>query len=132
MRVSNPHLSTIRERIYTANLGTLLVLKACGFVIEHRARIIEVTENQLRLRIGANRIQRLLFDCPRHSPVDVTLDICDYPQEDLPEDERMRLPGVSCSQIDVTISPSQSWDHAEFQQFSRRMLWSLRQHFVSP
>lgn len=126
-------IPAVQERIFTTNLGTLLLLKTCGFVEEYRGRIIEVTENHLRVRIGGTGLQRLFSRFPLEKAVEVDLQIHHEVNSALSEDERTRLPGIGCSQIDVTIRPgTRSWKQADFQNYSRRMLWALRKHFVSP
>lgn len=126
-------IPAVQERIFTTNLGTLLLLKTCGFVEEYRGRIIEVTENRLRVRIGGSALQRLFSRFPLEKAVEVDLQIHHEVTTNLTEEDRSRLPGIACSQVDITIRPgTRSWTKADFQTYSRRMLWTLRKHFVAP
>lgn len=123
----------VTDRIFTANIGCLLVKKACGFVEDHQARIVEVTENRLRLKIGYSWLERLLYRVRPEPPVEVVLCFQESSLQELSEEERIRQPGIGCSQIDVTIQPRSSWGRPQdFEQSARRLLWSLREHFISP
>ncbi len=126
-------IKPVTDRFFTANLGCLLFLKSCGFVEDHAAKILDVTENRLKVRVGHTWLERLFFRCSKDRPVDVTLQINRSDEVALSEEEKLRLPGIECSRIDVTIVPaSRTWKESEFQQFSRKILWSLRHHYVSP
>ena len=126
-------LAAVHDRFFTTNVGGTLFLKTCSFVQEQHARIVDVDENRLKIRVGHTWMQRLLYRVSNDKPAEIQLRIHRDASVLLSEEERMRLPGISCSQIQVTITPrSPSWDHGEFQQFARRMLWDLRQHFVAP
>lgn len=126
-------LSPVNERIFTSSLGSLLFLKTCGFVQDHHARILDVTESSLRVRIGGTWLERFLYTGLSHKPIEVELTISREPVNTLTDEEKMRLPGIACSLIDVVITPSsRGWQRSEFEQFSRKLLWVLRQHFVSP
>lgn len=126
-------IEPVTDRFFTANLGCLLILKSCGFVEDHTAKILEVTENRLKVRLGHTWLERLFFTCSKDRPVDVTLQVNLNDLTGLSEEEKLRLPGVDCSRIDVTIVPaSRTWKESDFQQFSRKILWSLRHHYVSP
>ncbi len=126
-------IEPVTDRFFTANLGSLLFLKSCGFVEDHTAKILEVTEDTLKVRLGHTWLERLFYQCSNDRPVDVTLRIKGNDLAELSEEEKLRLPGIDCSRIDVTIVPrSRTWKESDFRQFSRKILWSLRHHFVSP
>lgn len=126
-------ISEIRDRFCTTNVGGTLLLKVCSFLENHRAQILDVEVDRLRVRVGHSRLQRLFYHCPNVKPAEISLVIFRDQVDGLDEDVRFRLPGRSCSQIDVTISPqSKSWRPEEFRQFARRLMWSMRAHFVAP
>ena len=126
-------IAPVQERIFTTNLGTLLFLKACGFVEEYRGKILEVAEDHLEVRIGGTLLERLFSRFPQEKAVEVILHIQHEVPETVSSEEVSSLPGIACSQIDVTIKPgTKSWNESDFQRYSRRMLWSLSKHFISP
>lgn len=133
MMRKKPAIATVQERIFTTNLGTLLYLKACGFVEEYRGKILEVAEDRLKVRIGGNWLERILSRRPIQKPVDVTLEIKSQVDETLSAEELAKLPSMACAQVDITIEPkSPVWSAVDFESYSRRMLWAMRKHFISP
>ncbi len=129
----NKSALAVEDRFYTTNLGDLLLLKALGFIEDHHARILDVAENHLKLRVGNTFLERFFYRCSKERPVEITLHIRQEVDQEDSIKESLRLPGIACSQVDVTIVPqSRAWKKSEFEQFSRRILWSLRQHFISP
>ncbi|MEW4489563.1 hypothetical protein AB1L42_15885 [Thalassoglobus sp. JC818] len=126
-------LSSIRDRFFTTNYGSTIILKACGFVEEHHARILSAEDGQIRVRIGFTMLEQFIFNCPRTRPVDVMLRVRHLDDHEEAGEMKDVLPAAKCSQVDVEILPkSVGWSQPEFEQFSRKLLWSLRSHFVSP
>jgi len=118
-------LSPVTDTFETTNLGSTLILKACGFVEEHRARIINVREGHLKLRIGHSWLERLFIkSC---EPVDVVLNITEHDHNAPDSDSR-----VPRSSVQVSIRPkSMNLTRDQFAELSRKILWSLRYHFIA-
>lgn len=126
-------ISSIRDRFFTTNYGSTIVLKACGFVEEHQARILSAEEGMIRFRLGFTWLEQLLFDCPDTKPVEVHLRVLHLEDHGRVREFFHQLPAAQCALVDVEILPkSGSWTQSDFEQFSRQLLWSLRSHFVSP
>ena len=110
-----------------------MILKACGFIEEQRARIVKVEPNLLQLRIGVPWPTRIIGMQDKQRPVDVTLEIKDVDPATLSEDRFDRLPSAKCSLVEVNVKARlANWKDGEFEQLTRRLMWSLRGHFLSP
>ncbi len=123
----------VTDSFVTSNLGTMIILKACGFVDTHHARIINVSEGYLKLRIGHGALTRLFYNCKAsHKPLEVTVNIREtIDSEDLATGKYVP-PQVKHAAVDVKISPdSLGWNNQEFQDVARKVLWSLRYHFMA-
>lgn len=142
----------ITDCFASLNLKTTLILKACGFIEAHGAQILDVDEGTLRLQVGYRWWERLLFclrftsptvpatAVPRHGqgegfrlkPIEVQLTM----RHEISEKERRigqtHLPAAEYSFVEVRIRPcSAFWTDAEFHEHARRLLWSLRFHFMA-
>jgi hypothetical protein len=145
-------IQPVTDCFASLNLKTTLILKACGFIEAHDAQILDVNEISLRLRVGHRWWERLLF-CLRFSslslhatafpPTGESDPLCLKPVEiqlrvrhDVSREERIigktHLPSADYSFVEVTIRPrSPRWTEAEFREQARRLLWSLRFHFMA-
>lgn len=123
-----PAPSPLVSRFVSLNIGNTLILKACGFIEAQQARILDVTEDSLTLRIGAGWLERMLREQPLHPPLELKL----YIQDACADIDPGRRPHATSKVIDVTISPlSARWSAEWFQETSRRLLWQLHSHFLA-
>ena len=124
---------TVTDSFITSNLDSLIILKACGFIESHRARILAVSDGYLKLRVGHGSLARMFFECPvNYKPLLITLKIHDeIKQEDI-ESGKYKPSRVKHSAVDVSIKPDAiDWTHQEFNDAARKVLWSLRYHFMA-
>ncbi|WP_437205447.1 hypothetical protein [Planctomicrobium sp. SH664] len=113
-------------------MESTLLLKACGFIEAHRARIIDVTEQQLHVRIGQNWLTRWLKGCHTALPLDVVLNFRSVRDCEEFDRNRYRRPVDSYLAIDVAIHPaSPAWDDQRFQEHARQLVWVIRSHFMA-
>jgi hypothetical protein len=119
----------IGDRFVSLNVGNTLILKVCGFIDDHQARILDVSETQLNVRIGAAWYRRV-FNPGLPRLIDVNLKI--------ERDAESRLAAVrqlsasSYCTLSVQLRPvGPGWNPMRFQQTARRLLWTLRAHFMA-
>ena len=121
---------SLTDRFVTSDLGSTIVLKACGFIGAHHARILKVSQGTLKIRVGHTWIERLLYQVGHQKPVDVTLNFHEDDEATIYA-ERYTRPQVKQATVEVTIEPQSSLSDEEFEQVSRKLLWSLRYHFMA-
>lgn len=123
-------IQPVQDSFITSNVGTNLIMKACGFIEAQHARIAAVSEGYLKLDLGHNWLRRLLYDVGTLKPVAVELHFADVNDEDRSQSQHM--PDVDCSWVKVSIAPgSPSWSEEQFAEASRQILWKLRYHFMA-
>ena len=125
---------TVTDSFITSNLDSLIVLKACGFIESHQARILAVSDGFLKLRVGHGSLTRFFFECPvSYKPIEITLKIHnEIKPEEIESGKYNNPPQVKHSAIDVAIKPDAiDWGYQEFQDAARKVLWSLRYHFMA-
>lgn len=126
---------SITDCFLSVNLGSTLILKACGFIEDHDARIMDVGDNRLHLRIGATRLdQRVLQFLGRSfewSPMDIHITLQDAEEE--ANANFATRPHARSTVVHVTLRPvSNRFGNLErFQREGRRLLWQLRSHFIA-
>lgn len=114
------------DEFITASLGTTLMLKAAGFVLDQHARILNVDESELALRIGSSWWARFLPGATWQPPIDVKLRF--HTPGELP----LHAPRIPQSVVSVAIKPASKYvNDDEFERSSRRLLWQLRYHFMA-
>lgn len=128
----HPTLTPVNDHFVTLSVGNTLILKACGFIEAQRARILDVCEEHLLLRIGNDWLERLLLGSKGKKLIEVRLKLEQPgPGEPFPPG-RDKLPRTRYCLVDVQIRPvSQSWTREQFQDEARRLLWILRSHFMA-
>jgi hypothetical protein len=128
---SLPLQTSLTDRFYTLCLGNTLLLKACGFIEDYHAEILEVDETFLRLRTGTHWMKALIrsFRIPR--VLEIQLHISP-PQDDRTQGSSLPRSRNSYCQIDVEIRPaSPNWTHEAFLEEAKRMLCVLRSYFMA-
>jgi hypothetical protein len=120
----------LTDRFVSLSIGNVLVLKACGFIEAHGARILDISEEQLRLRLGQFWWERLLRGQSQKA-IEILLQIDNSsPRE--PGSHRDELYHRRYCTMDVSIIPTDGgWTPDDFHWESRRLLWSLRSHFLA-
>ncbi|SFI17035.1 hypothetical protein [Planctomicrobium piriforme] len=122
-------IAPVTDRFVSLSVGNTLILKACGFIEDHQARILDVDESSLKVRIGFPWHRRWLHGLHR-KPIDVSLQI--RRGEMLPESASQKLSPDRYCMIDVVIQPvALGWQTADFHQEARRLVWSLRSYFMA-
>jgi|GEM_PF-2237037 hypothetical protein len=119
----------VGDRFVSLNVGNTLILKACGFIDDFQARILDVSETRLNVRIGAVWYRRLFNPrLPRQIDVDLQIE----------RDVESRLAPVrqfsasSYCTLSVQLRPvGPGWNQEQFHQAARRLLWTLRGHFMA-
>jgi hypothetical protein len=119
----------LTDRFVSLSVGNILVLKACGFIEAHHARIVDISEQRLRLRLGQFWWERLLRGNSQKA-IEIILEIDNSnPGERAARDELYQR--RYCT-MDVSINPIDGgWTPEDFHWESRRLLWSLRSHFLA-
>ncbi|WP_437226640.1 hypothetical protein SH661x_004691 [Planctomicrobium sp. SH661] len=118
------------DRFVSLSVGSTLVLKACGFIEDHQAKILEVSETLLRVRTGSLWYEGLFAF--GNKPLEICLSINPLNKEEEPNHQRFNRPSNSYCTIDVAIrSSSPRWSQEEFERESKRMLWTLRAYFMA-
>lgn len=125
-------ISPVTDCFASLNLKATLILKACGFIEAHRARILDIGEGFIKVRIGARWWERWLFVPDDPWPMEVVLTI----RDDISQEERRigrgHLPAADYGFVSVAVRPvSRRWSETEFHEEARRLLWSLRFHFMA-
>ena len=107
------------DRFSVSAIGGCLFLKLCGFVDAQKARIRDVSESHLELRIGS-RLAGWLGS--GNYPVDLEIRFQHIKEES-------RNPQ---SRIEVTLRDRLWWRSAErFDESARRILWDLKSHLMA-
>src|SRR5262245_11765691 len=86
----------VADRIVVMNISSTLILKACGFIEAYDARILDVTENSLRVRIGNSWYERVLLGSADQKPVEITLVIHNTDPESESQESAMSRPQAPC------------------------------------
>lgn len=121
----------LADRFVSMSVGGTLVLKACGFIEDQQARILNVTESSLRVRTGHEWYERLLSGRRRRKPMEVVLEIHPLMDQDDPARASSPFPDRYCVIEARIVAGSRSWSQAEFAEESRRLLWRLRSCFMA-
>ena len=124
-------IPVLKDEFLTSDLESSIALKACGFIGAERAQILDVTEKQLKLRIGQSWLAQLMSKVPERKLIDVAIEFEPDSEPKSPEEE-IRQPNVAHSRVTVTVAPkSPRWNDREFQEAAHRLLFSLRNHFMA-
>jgi len=126
-----PEPLELTDRFVSMSVGTLLVLKACGFIEDQKARILDVSETSLRVRTGREWYESYLPRKGSQKPLEIALSI--RPLEAMDQFSRHAShPEDRYCVIEARIlAGSRSWSREEFTLESKRMLWALRSYFMA-
>lgn len=115
-----------RDSLVACDFGGALIVKLLNFIEDQEAELLDVTEDQMRLRIGRTWWERWRHGLPGHAPLEVRLDIRHGTEEVL---KPHHSPRSGHSQIDVDVRPlSRSWKPESFQSQAERVVHRLRRH----
>lgn len=129
--VTHAPIAPLRHQFLTINLGTTLILKASGFIAAHRATILDVEPGLLKLRVGRSWLERWFVPATERDALAVSLTFEDM-SPDAARAAGHAAPAGNCCAVQVAIHPSSSgWTEETFHEASRRLLWSLRSHFIA-
>ena len=118
----------VSAQMVSLNVGGTLLLKACGFVEEHQARLMDITENSLTIRMGDSWLQRTWGKSGTIPTMEIHLEFGDITNKAKTD----RVPHATSNLINVELrATSRSWTNEMFEDASRRMLWLLRSHFIA-
>ena len=119
----------ISDELVTSNIAGTLMIKLCGFVEDQRAQIIDVSEAQLKLRIGYTLFERFWHGISGHGPLQITLDICDGAEESLPEWQQAQ---ARHSTVHVRVEPTgRNWRQDRFEEAANHVLHRLRLYLMT-
>lgn len=122
-----PHLRW-RDSLVACDGGTLFV-KLLGFIDDQEAELLDVREDQLRLRIGRTWWERWWHGLKGHAPLEVRIDIRHATGELLMPHQRTR---ATQSEIDVSVKPlSPNWNPDVFQSQAERVIHRLRRYLLA-
>lgn len=117
------------ECVSTSNVGTTLLLKLCGFIEDQQAEVLDVSEDQLRLRIGHSWLARLWRRVGGHGPLEVTLDIARSSTRKIDEWRHIHSPHA---QIWIHVRPlGRFWKQADFEACAGQLVQRLRRYLIS-
>lgn len=108
------------------------MLKACGFIEDHQARILDVSETSLRLRTGGQWYETILPGGQRKKGIEISLQIQRLNEDQRQSEAYSGRPASRYCVIEASLIPATGrWSQAEFTEESRRMLWALRSYFMA-
>lgn len=117
------------DSISTSNVGTTLLLKLCGFIEDQQAEVLDVNEDQLRLRIGRSWVARLWRRAGGHAPLEVTLDIVRSNTRKIDAWRHIHAPHA---QVLISVRPlGRFWRQADFQECAGQLVHRLRRYLMS-
>ena len=123
---------TYSDRFVTTNYGATLILKACGFIQEQHAKIVDVEEDVLKLRLSAPSRWALFRMLGSERPIDIQLEMKELEKSECQGEVSERLPAAKCAQVEVKMEAGiGSWNSTDFEAYARRVMWSLRTHFMA-
>lgn len=118
-------LPTVTDQFLVANVGTTVLLKACGFIEEQGAELVDVGEDFLRLRVGPTSQMGFIPLGGHRGSIDVTI-VFRAVDDASQGANRFRV------NVSVTLRPlSRTVGEEEFQDSARKLLWKLRGHFIT-
>jgi len=125
-----PATEPAKDRFRSLSVGSTLILKACGFIEDHHARVLEASESLLRFRIGESWKDRLMKAITfRQCKKPMLISLAIGPEESIVQGSRSIH---RFCVIDVAIHPgSLQWSSDEFHEESRRVLLNLRSYFMA-
>ncbi|WP_437187666.1 hypothetical protein SH668x_001072 [Planctomicrobium sp. SH668] len=107
-------------------------MKACGFILDHRAQILDVSETTLRVRLGQKWFEPPLQGNFRKKPMEVRIAIKPYSQTEDPHAIRKNSCTDNYWSVTVSIRPlSSRWNSNEFTAEAKRIMMSLRSYFMA-
>lgn len=122
-------LLPVRDSFVTHNVGGTLILKTCGLIESQRARLIQVEDHMLTLRIGRNWWQRLLAAKLQDQELDVVLQL--HAPEAMSPDATFVAGGDRCAVAVAVVPHSRGWQAEAFHDAARRLLWAIRAHYMA-
>ena len=129
---SSMAVEPLTDRFVSLSVGSTLFLKTCGFVEAYDARILDVADGSLRLRIGNRWYERILLGTSEQKPIEITFKFRDVDDEAERDAARHQRPQARYSAIEVVIRPaSLTWSHESFQDAARRLMFDLRSYFMA-
>ena len=130
-RISQNSL-VLKDHFVSLSVGSTLVLKACGFIEDYQARILDVSETSLRLRTGGEWYETILSRGQRKKGMEISLQIRRLDESQRQSATYSGRPASRYCVIEASLFPATGrWSQAEFTEASRRMLWALRSHFMA-
>ena len=119
----------IKDELVTSNIAGTLMLKLCGFVEDQQARILDISEDHLKLKIGYTLFERFWHGLSGHGPLEVTLDIRDGAGEGLADWQRSQ---ARHARVCVCVRPAGgAWGQKRFESCANAVLHRLRLYLMS-
>jgi len=117
----------VHDALHACNLGNTLFLKLCGFIEDQQARLLEVDEQNYRLKIGYSRWERFWHGVESHDPLLVTLAVR---RDEAPEwDRRSHVAGAI---VEIVVRPAGfGWSATDFDSTARHIVRRLRLHLMA-
>ena len=103
-------------------------MKLLGFIEDQKAELLDITEDQLRLRVGRTWWERLWYGVHGHAPLEMRLDLS---HRDRPAFGPHQKAHATHSKIDVAVRPlSRNWKPEPFETEAERLVHRLRWHLM--
>jgi hypothetical protein len=118
----------LRDRFLACRSGGMLLLKLSGFILEERARILEVSERHISLQLGQPWYRRWLRGGDRRRPIEVRIDFARTDESP----DRWQVVNPRRSVVDVQLRPLAClYPTHDFRRRAESIRQLLRQHFVA-
>ncbi len=118
-----------KDSLVACDIGGTLIMKLLGFIEDQQAELLDITEDQLRLRVGRNWWERWWYGLRGHAPLEIRLDIRRGTDLALKPHQRVH---ASHSKINVAVRPlSRNWKPGPFQTQAERLVHRLRWHLMT-
>ena len=111
------------EAYVISNVGTVLLLKLCGFVEASRAEIRDVSETHVRLHLGGSWLSQLWGSSRQDYPMEIEIHF--QPVEAGANHSRPQ------AFIQITVQDARCVSRQDhFDVAAKRVLWKLRSHLM--
>ena len=117
------------ESLVASDLGGTLIMKLLSFMEDQQAVLLDITEYQLRLRVGCTWWERWWHGLRGHAPLEINLIIRRASDAALEPRQRTH---IGYSTINIAVRPlSRDWNPERFQTQAEWLVHRLRRHLMA-